>query len=241
VHSPNRANDRKLRPEYRTLIANQQHRQRPQQKSGWLRRMGRVLRDYAALIAALLALVGVIFTQIVTANSAQDLEEARAREAELQTYFNDMGEMLLDENRPLPDAEPSGPLSSLARAKTLTILERLDGQRKGIVLLFLRESQLILAERSVVDLRGANLSDGDLSDEDLREADLFRADLRYADLSAANLSAANLREADLFRADLRYANLRDANLRDAIVTTEELEAEAPNLSGTIMPDGSVHD
>jgi hypothetical protein len=35
-------------------------------KSGWLATLGRTLKDNAALIAALLALAGVIITQVVT-------------------------------------------------------------------------------------------------------------------------------------------------------------------------------
>jgi len=65
----------------------------------------------AALITAIAALVGVLYTQIATTNNAreglaaqQQLEEERAREAELQTYFDDMGQMLLNEDAPLSEA-----------------------------------------------------------------------------------------------------------------------------------------
>jgi uncharacterized protein YjbI with pentapeptide repeats len=236
-------------------MAGQQHDQQPQPKSGWLSTIGRALRDHGALITALLALVGVLITQIVTTNNAregleaqqaledaraqtqQDLEEDRAREAELQTYLNDMGEMLLDSDSPLPEAEPGGPMSSLARAKTLTILERLDGQRKRTVLQFLQESQLILKEGPVVSLGGADLSAAELSDADLRDAELSDADLSDADLSDArlrgtsllfatlpdaDLSGAILIEADLISARLNDAFLRNADLNDAFLRNAEL-------------------
>ena len=57
-----------------------------------------------------------------------------------------------------------------------------------------------------------------LSIADLLGADLSDADLRGASLSDANLSDANLRGADLSRANLSDANLRGANLSGAIVT-----------------------
>jgi predicted PurR-regulated permease PerM len=110
--------------------------------------LGRGLRDNAALIStlaviigalitALLTLVGVVIAQFVTVT----LEDNRAREAELQTYLDDIGQMLLNEDNPLLEAEPDATLSSIARAKTLAILERIDPQQKRTALGFLNDSR----------------------------------------------------------------------------------------------------
>ncbi|MDQ5854538.1 MAG: pentapeptide repeat-containing protein, partial [Chloroflexota bacterium] len=67
----------------------------------------------------------------------------------------------------------------------LSVLRRLDGERKGILLRFLQESQLISATNPIISLRTA-----DLSKADLRFADLRKANLSEADLSEANLHGA---------------------------------------------------
>jgi uncharacterized protein YjbI with pentapeptide repeats len=76
---------------------------------------------------------------------------------------------------------------------------------------------------------------------DLSDADLESADLESANLSGAFLGGANLSGADLGDAYLSYADLGGANLKGATgFTLEELEKEAKNLKGAIMPDGSKH-
>jgi uncharacterized protein YjbI with pentapeptide repeats len=115
---------------------------------------------------------------------------------------------------------------TLARARTLTILGRVDGARKRSVVQFLNESQLFEKDQAIVDLRGA----------DLRGADLTVADLDEADLRGAILRGAVLTDADLFYADLTDADL--SGVRGG--TPEELEATAYSLSGATMPDGSTH-
>ena len=236
MRSPIDSNSRRVRSQYGSISQNHSSRQQSQAKSGWLATLGRALRDNAALIAALVALIGVLITQVVTTNntreqltaqreleesraqSQQQLEEGRAREAELQTYLDEMGALLLDKDSPLPEAEPGGPMSSLARAKTLTMLERLDGQRKRIVLQFLYESQLSQKEEPIINLAGANLSDANL-----KEAFLEEAGLRNANLEEAHLEEAHLRNAYLCNAHLRGARLSYAYLRDACLEGAELD------------------
>src|SRR5829696_2889738 len=154
----------------------------------------------------------------------------------LRAYIDQIGQQLLDKDRPLLRSVTVGEVRPetdgdevriLARAQTLTVLPRLDGERKQSVLQFLYESRLIIKGHVVVPLRGAdlrgasldaaNLSAAHLSTTDLREAsldaaDLRGAELRDADLSKASLSAANLNEAHLGGADLREAYLHAANL-----------------------------
>ncbi len=96
------------------------------------------------------------------------------------------------------------------------------------------------------DLSGALLSDADLEGANLSGALLGRADLEGAHLSEALLGGTLLSGADLEGADLSYAHLYSADLRGANlkgatgITLEELEKEAKNLKGAIMPDGSKH-
>jgi uncharacterized protein YjbI with pentapeptide repeats len=221
-------------------------------KFGWQATLGRILRDNAALAAALIALAGVLITQIVITNitergleaqrvleeeraqQQQQLEDDRAREAELQTYLDDMGAMLLDDDSPLPEAEPGGHMSSLARAKTLTILERLDGQRQKIVLQFLAESQLISNGEPVISLAGANLTNSDLSRIRLASSDLSGVWLTNTDLSKADLRETNLSDAYLSNVSLSHASLREADL-------SETDFSKTDLSETNLSEANLNE
>ncbi len=96
---------------------------------------------------------------------------------------------------------------------------------------------------SYAKLNGANLSDAFmhkvvLRGADLSDANLFRANLLLADLKEANLQGADLIGADLSGADLRGADLRGARIRSGDRLLVKLIGA--NLSGAIMPDGSIH-
>ncbi len=178
---------------------------------------------------------------------ARDIALDNQQEAELQQYLDKMSELLLVND--LRNSSEYAEVGKIARVRTLTILRRLDAERKGSVLRFLHESELIDKDKLIIDLREANLSealliDDNLSEAHLREANLRGADLRGAylrgaDLRGADLSDADLREADLSEADLSGAGLSRANLRRASVTREQLD-KASLLKDTIMPDGSIH-
>jgi uncharacterized protein YjbI with pentapeptide repeats len=150
----------------------------------------------------------------------------RAQDEALQGYLDGMSELLTDKERPLHRAQPGDSLSTVARARTLTALGRLDGGRKRSVLRFLFESELIYKERTfldesglmerrhnIVSLQQADLTKADLRGASLRGADLRGAKLSGADLRGADLSGADLFEATLFEADLRGADLSGADLR----------------------------
>jgi len=168
----------------------------------------------ATLLAAVIGLGGVLYQQSV----ASDIAEQQRQEIQLQTYLDDMGELLLDTEQPLREAEPDDNVSILARAKTLSVLEALDSKHKKSILQFLSDAQLLYPYPN------------DAPVISLREANLIGVDLREANLSDADLSDANLGQADLGR----------ANLRDATVTPEQLDA-ARLLRKATLPDGSKHD
>ncbi len=83
-----------------------------------------------------------------------------------------MGQMLLDKERPLRRSEEGDEERILARARTLTVLPRLDGGRKGTVLRFLYESGLIHKDGPIIDLRSADFSEAHLEHVQLPEAHL---------------------------------------------------------------------
>ena len=250
----------------------------------------KAVSDNAALIGALVALGGVFTSQMVNsaleaqrARQARNTERAqrkreldteqaqRYRELEVrsqqaqddatQAFLDEMTRLLLDRDKPLRLSREGDEVRILARARTLTVLSRLDGARKGNVVQFLYESNLMMKDHGVVNLRSADLSRADLSEAGLSRANLSGADLTYADLSdarlsyadltdailnGANLSGANLRGArlsgaGLVSADLSEANLSGADLRDAKSWTEKQLSEAESLEGATMPDGQKYE
>jgi uncharacterized protein YjbI with pentapeptide repeats len=240
---------------------------------------GKTVWDWMDLLIVPLVLVviGLGFTMLLDARQ-QDLENQRA-EAErelavqraqdeaLQAYLDQMNTLLLEKN--LRESEEDSEARTLARARTLTVLGRMDPSRKEAVMQFLDEADLVhrvegrgpIVMLGSADLRGAvlsdpdvndpnlaaNLSGADLVDAKLRDvelgfAKLGDANLRYADLRYADLRDANLPYTDLRNAELGYAKLRDANLRDARgITEEQLEEQAKNLEGATMPNNQRYE
>jgi hypothetical protein len=179
------------------------------------------------LIVPVVLAIGGYFLNTSQTRATQAAAERRTQDEALQAYLDHMSAMLLP-NKELPSlykALPGDSLRSVARARTLTVLPRLFGDRKARVVQFLHEAGLIAKGRPIVDLAGAdlsgadlieaNLSGADLSGANLREANLIEADLKGADLSGADLSGANLREANLVWTRLKGADLSGANLIEA--------------------------
>jgi len=89
--------------------------------------------------------------EIARQQREQELEiaERRTQDEALQAYLDEMSNMLLpNTDQPsLYQAQAGDRLSSVARARTLTVLSRLDGQRKAQVVQFLYEAGLISGAR----------------------------------------------------------------------------------------------
>jgi hypothetical protein len=201
-------------------------------------------------------------------NSAPALaSDQQAQDAALQTYLDQMSTLLLDKG--LNGAFEGGAkgnreVRTLAQARTLTVLERLDPTRKRQVMQFLVDASLVQnapGEEPVMSLIGAELSGVDLTYSAPGDAqpyaavpvlDLSSADLTYADLSGANLSGTVMHGTRLVGADLRGVNLNgtvlhDANLSGANLShatgksAEQLDGQAGSLEGAIMPNGQKYE
>jgi uncharacterized protein YjbI with pentapeptide repeats len=209
--------------------------------------MSELTAAHATLVGAFLALVGVLITQVVaTALHRTDLSnqqkqaEQSAQENALQQYLDQLSEALIDKE--LRNHEPTSDIQMVFRAKTLTVLSKLDGTRKSILLRFFQEAGLLEnvdstpAEQnrrnSAIGLRNADLFGIVLPYADLRYTDLAGAYLSNADLNASNLVGANLSSASLMNTNLGYADLRGANLSDADLRGANLRGA--NLSGSYL-------
>jgi hypothetical protein len=216
----------------------------------WTGFRGMTVRDWLQLLIIPFALVviGFLFTmqqdarqqkiEDRRAEAERDLAEQRAQDEALQAYLDQMGSLLLEKD--LRTSEEGSEVRTLAEARTLTALQRLDADHNRIILRFLREAKLIHGGRSVVRLTFADLKGADLRGADLNSIDLEGADLRGGDLRGANLSHTYLHQAHLEGANLQGADLRGAVLTDAKVIEEQL-AEARSLEGVTMPDGQKYE
>ena len=153
---------------------------KPQQRTFW---------DWLSLLIVpiVLALGGYLFNRSESRRTKDDAERQRtadrqianqrAQDDALQAYLDHIGELLLDKDRPLRKSKEGDEVRTLARARTLTVLRRPDGERKARVLQFLYESGLIAKDRPVLDLSGADLRKAILSEAEV-EARLRRAMVR---------------------------------------------------------------
>lgn len=174
---------------------------------------GKSLWDWMELLIIPLVLAGgALLLNRSERNNEREITADRQREAALQSYLDRMSDLLLKEKlRTTRDKE----VRNIARIRTLTVLRRLDGSRKGIVLRFLQEAKLLTKEKNIVDLTGADLRGADLSDADLSNANLNSVDLSNASLVGANLNGVDLAGASLNGAILNGAQMDDANLNSA--------------------------
>jgi hypothetical protein len=183
------------------------------------------------------------------AEAEQELADQRAQDEALQAYLSQMSSLLLDKG--LRESEEDSEVRTLARARTLTVLGRLEPSRKTAVMEFLVEASLVTS--GISDISEKAMSGSIELDEVLKKAPVIS--LSGADLSGADLSnlgggtcqllanfrgvyyfcggglkgGSNLNGADLSTADLSNANLRGAFLRDA--NLEDTNLIAAGLSG----------
>lgn len=211
---------------------------------------GKTLWDWLQLliIPAVLAVGGYLFNYSTSKTEREVATDSQRQEA-LQIFIDKISDLLLHEN--LRDDNYNGEAPTIIRARLLAILPELDGKRKGDIIQFMYDADLV----SRTNLYGIDLNDAImpyarmpsafLDGAKFHKAYLFGANFVGANLYANDLSGADLRKADLresclAHADLSGANLSGADLKDAIGVTEEQLKTAKSLKGATMPDGSIH-
>jgi hypothetical protein len=150
---------------------------------------GKTVWDFLQLLIVPLMLVaiGLVFSlqQDARQNSLEEdraraernLAEQRAQDEALQAYLNQMSSLLLE--RDLRNSDEDSEVRTLARARTLTVLGRLNPSRKADVIQFLVEADLVQradGRDPIIGLSGADLRGADLSDAYVYQADLSEAE-----------------------------------------------------------------
>jgi uncharacterized protein YjbI with pentapeptide repeats len=215
------------------------------------------------IVPLMLALITVAFTwqqnnhqndlEAQRTEAEQELAKQRAQDEALQAYLGQMGTLMLGKD--LRNSKEDSEVRTLARARTLTVLRRLDTRRRNEVVQFLLEAQLVQrvgqsapaieldrANLRGVDLSIAVLSGVDLSGIDLSDADLSNADLGSVDLSAAYLSGVDLSNADLNSTDLSDTFMSEADLSNAKVLGADLHHSSligADLGGADLFDANL--
>jgi hypothetical protein len=141
----------------------------------WLGFKGKTLRDWLQLLGIPNDSDQRIANQQHAVDQQNALEQQRA--TILQTYLDNIQDLLLHEN--LRNSKAGDEVAILARARTLTALQGLDSDRKGRLVQFLWEAQLIgfaeynqndklkLLHKQIIDLRDADLSNAILTQQQL--------------------------------------------------------------------------
>ena len=107
------------------------------------------LWDWLQLLIVPLVLVGIgLLFEMQQAKREErrseverELAEQRAQDDALQAYLSQMSGLLLEKD--LRESEKDSEVRTLARARTLTVLGRMDPSRKGDVMRFLVEAELV--------------------------------------------------------------------------------------------------
>ena len=188
---------------------------------------GKTLWDLMQLliIPIALAIIAIWFNRAEKRND-QEIATDNQIEGSLQSYLDRMSDLLLEKN--LRASQLNDEVRNVARARTLTVLPKLDDSRKRSVIQFLYESNLI----TIIDLSEASLRGASLMDANLRRANFSGADLRETNLSGADLMDANFSETNLQGANFKKTNLQRINLTSAkLIGTD--------LSGVDLTDANL--
>lgn len=156
------------------------------------------------------------------AKAERDLLKQRARDEALQAYLEQMSHLLLEDLR---NSKEGSEVQMLARANTLTILERIGPDRRSAVLQFLVEADLVIAKNSAEPIIS-------LADANLKGAVMFEPNLKSADLRSADLENARLK-----RANLKNANSNKANW----LSNKEIKQQVYSFEGATMPNGQKYE
>jgi uncharacterized protein YjbI with pentapeptide repeats len=199
----------------------------------------RTISRNAPLVSALIALLGVLVTQIVNAHltrttqeNQQVLDQQARQNSELQSYLSTVGEL---------PTNPDPAVDTAAQAQTLTVLPNLDPDQKRTVMQFLYQADLIDKDNPRIRLYYADLTSANLKGTDAEEnvfvldnANLRGVNLQDADLEYTSLEGANLSNSHLVNTDLSNADLSDANLYHSYL--DNVDLSGADLSGADLSD-----
>lgn len=203
------------------------------------------------LIVPLMLALGAFYLNSAADFRDYQIAQERKQQEVLTDYFSKMQGLIVETKKiketsgytklhPKDEAARLLPeFRSTAQALTLSVLEQLDGKRKGKVIIYLAESQLITANndnqssRPEIKLDGANLQKLELKDQvfsyiNIAGADMTSTELSDILISDSDLSRVNLTEAVLQDVTFKNSNLSGVNLDGASLTNTNISLEKNN-------------
>ena len=189
-------------------------------------------------------------------NSAADFRDYQIAQEQkhqeiLTDYFSKMQDLIVEtkKSKQTPGSKESNSEERLllefrptAQALTLSVLEQLDGERKGKVITYLAESQLItvdnnkLSTQPEIKLDGANLDDIELGNKGQRNS-LNEDEMTIID--KIKIKNANMKRANLSGLQLLYSELNGSNLENA--TLENVNFTGSTMIGSRFINGKITD
>ncbi|MEO0768123.1 MAG: pentapeptide repeat-containing protein [Cyanobacteria bacterium J06649_4] len=195
---------------------------------------GKTVWDWASLVGVPLSLFALGYwvqktqqqQQVALVLEQRNQAESAEKEAILQTYFDQISALLLDQQLVLFSADKNSTPEqrkrkdvavSIIHARTLSILRRFesDGEKKASVIWFLKRAKV------TTDLSGS-LSGADLTGAHLSHIFLGESTLTGAKFNSANLYNAFFEKADLAEVEMRHAHCHRINFRDASLYRADL-------------------
>jgi uncharacterized protein YjbI with pentapeptide repeats len=199
------------------------------------------------LIVPLVITIGTLLFNARRENSQRKLADDAQRELKLQWCIDKLTTLLIEGK--LNNNDENKQIRAIAQTVTVTVLNQLDGARKGVLLQFLYDLFLVDKSNPVIDLQHADLQGtimkkADLRNIYLRGANLSESKLRGlkftdADLYGAKFDHADLRDADFKRADLREATFKYATLTATIFNSAQLIEAC--LAGALLQSADLTD
>ncbi|NCR36424.1 MAG: pentapeptide repeat-containing protein [Microcystis aeruginosa S11-01] len=195
------------------------------------------------LIVPLMLAFAAFYLSYASETRDKQIAEERKQQELLKDYFSKMQTLILAEKTlPKSNNKPTGSPSldqdksllsqasqDIARALTLAVLDELDGPRKGKVITYLAESNLINKPKPEIKLDRANLQDIVLQDVDMggvkiNKADMTKANLTdvsliNADLTLSIFSSATLQKVNFSGATLDKSNFYNTKLKNITIST----------------------
>lgn len=207
---------------------------------------GKTLWDWLELliIPSTLGIIGFLYNDYQKKKNEKKEKEQKLNDI-LDSYFKIMGELITHSD--LLDSNPSFKSKTLARTRTLVALENLDGERKGQILQFLYESNLI-DQNKIVNLNGANFKESQIENIVLNKAGINGVYLNNSNLSNASLdetnftscdfTKSNLSNSSLTNTNLSYTNLTESNLQNIDLTS--VNFEGANLTNADLRGSKIN-
>jgi uncharacterized protein YjbI with pentapeptide repeats len=207
------------------------------------------------IIPIVISLLGWAFSQAEKTKASRS-EEERAQNESLDSFFNTMTKLIIEYKL---TENPSRQTKTIARTRINLVLNNLNGNRKGQVLQYLYESDLIdinpklkllganlrnaILDEIVLgksEIKGAYFNQASIQNANLNEAVLVGCNFTRANFSKSLVTGVDLSYTDLTKAKLKFMDLTSVNFEGANLTGANLKGSKitkEQLNGVFIKDG----